>query len=194
MSKNEVEIEITGEDIKRFFRNYGKTIAIICSILAVISLVTFLFVRFFELPIKEGTIKERLYDEEHVGYIEDSKSVTRTEFYVTTDSDGNIVTRSRQVFDHYEYCVVKHFDGEDFILFITSPSQKIKDKILTRYIYITKNIFESQEVGDYFVADFKQKGRNESTRDRNNYRERVTNWHRGHVVSAVMLEWKRKEY
>jgi len=178
-------LSIIGNWLKRNKKIVLITFGIILSVLAIVMF----FVKVIELPIKEGRVVERTYDEEHVAYLEDRKSVKRTEVYTTTNSKGNIVVRIRQVHDYYMYCVDKHLDREDYIVRIEQPSKKHEGKILGRYIYVSKEIYDKLEIKDYFVADFKE--RKESTRDKNNSISQVTDWSRLHVN---MEPWLTKQY
>jgi hypothetical protein len=151
----------------------------------VISLIIiFLVIRFFELPIKEGTVVRMQHDSEHVTFREDRKSVYRRQYY--TDSDGDRV--SRRVFDHFEYCIEKHFDGEDWFIVIQQPSKKIKDKILERTIYVKPFIYARLGVGDWFVY-CEENG--DHFWERNNNYERVTEWSRYH---QDVTPYKSEEY
>ena len=166
-----------------------KVIIIVFLILLFAGGVLVFFVLVFEPPLKEGWVVERINDAEHVAFYEDRKSITRTETYVTTDSEGNTHIKTRQVHDYYMYCVDEHFDGEDFIIQIEMMSEKREGKVRSRYIYLSEDLYGKQEIKDYFVADFKERG--DTTRDKNNTIKRVTEWSRLH---PDMSPWLLKQY
>lgn len=162
---------------------------VIISIASVLALaLTWWFIFRFELPIKEGVITEKYYQAPSLFYMEKSDSVYRSESYTTTDSDGKVVTRTRQVFDHYEYAVYEIYDGEDFIINIESSSKKIEGKILDRDVYITESRYNNVSINDFYKT---HKENNDSFQDRNNYSKRVTPWR---IFRHDMSQYNKKSY
>ena len=173
----------------KWILNNTKMLIIVFSILLFVGGIVAFFVLVFEPPLKEGWVVERINDGKHIAFYEDRKSITRTETYVTTDSEGHAKIKTRQVHDYYMYCIDEHFDGEDFIIQIEAMSEKRQGKIRSRYIYLSEELYGTQELKDYFVADFKE--RNDTTRDKNNTIKRVTEWSRSH---PDMSPWLEKQY
>ena len=195
MSEKWYDQDMSFKDMKKHFKNINWIpAAIVGGVLAIIVIVVWLFVAFYEGPLKEGYVTELHHDEEHVGYHSDRKTVERPEQYLTTETytvDGKVMTRTvwktRWVFDHYEYCVEKHLDGEDFFIKIELDSEKHEGKLRSRYFYIPKGVYKELEDGDYFYFDKER----DTIKDRNNKITRVTEWA---MTPYDMDPWKVKEY
>lgn len=194
------EKNFTKEDFAKLWKNLARfyyrnvtAIWIAIAIVVVIGLGAFLIISFYEPPLREGEIVELFHDDEHVAYLVDRKSVNRTETY-TTIVDGKTAIRTRSVFDHYEYCVEKHFDGEDWYIQIQQMSEKREGKIRQRYIQVMHETFKMLDQGDWYVAKLGRDG-TDTIRDRNNRIERMTNWTRSKSAATERLAaYKTQEY
>jgi len=88
--------------------------------------------------------------------------------------NGQMSTVTHHIHDHYEYRVEKHLDGEDFIIQIANYVGE-KEKYVTRYVYVTQDVYSYYQEGDWFRADFKER---DSRRDSNNTVVGITPWSR----------------
>jgi hypothetical protein len=143
------------------------------------------FIFIWEQPIKEGVVINKIHDPEHVKYYEDRKSVETLETYYDYQSETN---KTRWVHDHYEYCVDKHFDGEDWVIVIEAPSKKHKGKYLTNEIYVTQYRYENVKMESYFIMNEEY---GDSGQDTNNEVTQVTNWQRW---DSNVEDYKSLEY
>lgn len=167
------------------------------TVLAVISISVILLYKFYEFPIKEGTIIKLEYDIEHLSYREVKDSIYRKVAYKTTKtytkSDGTkgekTVTKYKKVFDHYEYAVYEYLDGEDYVVYISTPSKKVDGKLLYNEFYVTASRFENLTIGDTFVFDSKEL--KDQKDESNNSETRKTEWIRSH---HNMNKWTELEY
>ncbi len=140
-------------------------IAVILVAAALVSLIIGICIHFYEPPLKEGTVIGIVHQADRFFYVQEEhrkyKTVTTMVPRTTVTSDGKghtktstqLVPTSHSVYDHSDWSLDEHHDGEDFVVTIQAPSKKFKDKTRTAEFYVTKARYDSLGLGDQFVYD-----------------------------------------
>jgi hypothetical protein len=142
-----------------FIKDRPILFSVLGGVLILIIVGIILIVKFVDAPLKEGAITNLQHEELRVYYEQHRREVERTETYpaivthtrsvpngnggTRTETYTTTEIRTRHVFDHWLYIVYKVIDNEDYVVTISAPSKKIKDKTLTAKFYVTKETFEN---------------------------------------------------